>query len=172
MISTVAGNGMAGFSGDGAVATKAGLWSPASLAIDPSGNLFIADAFNNRVRKVSTNGVITTVAGNGQDGYSGDGGPATAASLSLPYGVVLDKAGNLFIADSNNNRIRRVDADGVITTLAGDGQADYAGDGGPATAARLYFPSGLALDAAGSLFISDSYNQRVRKITNAGRTAD
>jgi sugar lactone lactonase YvrE len=168
VISTVAGNGSYGFSGDGGLATNARLTSPSGVAVDAAGDLFIADTFNNRVRKVDPSGVISTVAGNGVPGYSGDGGPATSAALFQPFTVVVDGSGNLFIADSFNHRIRKVDPSGVITTVAGNGTAGYSGDGGPATAASLNYPYSVALDAAGDLFIADYFNDRVRKVNPSG----
>jgi sugar lactone lactonase YvrE len=155
IITTVAGNGVAGYSGDEAAATSARLSYPSGVAVDPSGNLFIADDDNERVRRVDTNGIITTVAGNGVAGYSGDGGAATSARLYNPSGVVVDGAGNLFITDENNSRIRKVTANGIITTLAGNGTADYAGDGGAANKSSLSYPRGVAVDASGNLFIAD-----------------
>jgi len=127
-------------------------------------NLYIADQGNNRVRKVS-GGVITTMAGNGTAGSSGDNGPATAAQLNSPAGIAVDAAGNLYIADIYNNRIRKV-SDGVITTVAGNGNLGLGGDNGPATGASLGFPQGVALDAVGNLYIADTYNNRIRSISN------
>jgi sugar lactone lactonase YvrE len=167
-ITTVAGNGLAGFSGDGGPATAASLADPFAVAVDVSGNLFIADRDNQRIRKVDIDGVITTVAGNGMAGFSGDGGSATAASLYFPFGVAVDDAGNLYIADRNNQRIRRVDPAGVITTVAGNGTAGFSGDGGPAFIAALSFPSGVAVDNAGNLYIADQNNQRIRRVDPAG----
>ncbi|MHB1953016.1 MAG: NHL domain-containing protein [Sulfobacillus sp.] len=170
IISTVAGNGTYGYSGDGGPATSAELWAPQGVAVDSAGNLYIADRFNQRIRKVTAStGIITTVAGNGASGYSGDGGPATSAKLAQPFGVAVDSAGNLYIADSYNNRIRKVSAiTGVITTVAGNGTYGYAGDNGPATSAELSYPQGVVLDSLGNLYIPDSYNQRIRKVsTNA-----
>ena len=164
VITTVAGNGTVGFSGDGGPATSASLNDPTGVAVDTSGNLFIAEHNNNRIRKVSVSGIVTTVAGNGADGFSGDGGPATSASLSHPYGVAVDTSGNLFISDSYNNRIRKVSASGVITTVAGGGTGGL-GDGGPATSAALYTPLGVVVDASGNLFIADSQNSRIRKVS-------
>ncbi len=166
IISTVAGNGTRTFAGDGYPATSATLNHPFGVALDAAGNLFIADAFNNRIRRVdATTAIISTVAGNGTRTFTGDGGPATSASLYRPFGVALDTAGNLFIADSINNRIRRVDATtGIISTVAGNGTNGFAGDGGPATSARLHRPFGVALDAAGNLFIADSSNYRIRRV--------
>jgi uncharacterized protein (TIGR03437 family) len=176
IISTVAGGGYSGL-GDGGLATSASLLAPASVAVDASGNLFIADTDHNRVRKVSGNGIITTVAGGGAFetdylgiSFSGDGGPATSASLYVPSGVAVDGSGNLFIADSGNNRIRKVSASGIITTVAGGVvyAYPYPGDGGPATSATLRGPEGVAVDASGNLFIADSYNGLIRKVSASG----
>ena len=169
VITTVAGLVPQGPQGDGGPATAARLDFPVGVALDGAGNLFIADASNGRVRRVDTvTGIITTVAGTGEQGFGGDGGPATAAQLAGPVGVALDGAGNLFIADSDNSRVRRVDAaTGVITTVAGGGEGGFRGDGGPATAARLWSPSGVTLDGAGNLFIADWSNHRVRRVDAA-----
>jgi sugar lactone lactonase YvrE len=167
IITTVAGGGTQGL-GDGGLATAAQLYNPWGVAVDSAGNLFIGDEGNNRVRKVTSGGVISTVAGIGSYGFSGDGGPATAAQLSYPGGVAVDSAGNLFIGDSSNNRVRKVTPGGVISTVAGNGTYGYSGDGGPATAAQLYHPSGVAVDTAGNLFIADYGNARVRKVTPGG----
>src|SRR5207249_1034730 len=145
-------------------ATTAEISYPWGVAIDGQGNLFIADAGNGRIRKLSTDGTITTVAGNGTRGYGGDGGPATSASFNIPKAVVVDSQGNLFIVDTDNNRIRKVSANGTITTVAGNGTQAYGGDGGPATSASLDYPEGIALDGLGDLFIADTANHRVRKI--------
>jgi uncharacterized protein (TIGR03437 family) len=168
IISTVAGNGQRGFSGDSGPATGARLGQPAGLAVDAAGNLYIADYGNQRIRRVSPAGIISTVAGNGQQGYSGDGGPATSASLQGPWGVAVDAAGNLYIADQFNDRIRRVSPSGIISTVAGNGQRGYSGDGGPATSAALSYPAHVAVDAAGNLFIADQENHRIRKVSAAG----
>jgi trimeric autotransporter adhesin len=167
IISTVAGNGTSGFSGDGSQATAAKLSQPAGVSVDYSGNLFIADSSNNRIRKVTTAGVISTVAGNGSWGYSGDGGPATTAQIGYPYGVAVDFSGNLYIADRYNYRIRKVTA-GTISTFAGNGNWGYSGDGGPATAAQIGAPYGVAVDYLGNLFIADTYNYSIRMVTAAG----
>ncbi|MDE0627264.1 MAG: SUMF1/EgtB/PvdO family nonheme iron enzyme [Bryobacterales bacterium] len=166
-ITTVAGNGTPGFSGDGGPATAAQL-RPRSVTLDSAGNLYVADYFDHRVRRVDLAGTITTVAGNGTRGFSGDGGPATAAQLSRPQCVALDSAGNLYIADYANHRVRRVDLAGTITSVAGDGTGGFSGDGGPATAAQLAFPSGLAVDRNSNLFIADYSNHRVRRVDLAG----
>ncbi len=164
VISTVAGNGTAGYSGDGGPAVSAELSSPSGVAVDTSGNIYIADDKNNCIRKVDASGVISTVAGNGTGGYSGDGGPASSAELSSPFGVAVDASGNIYIADDKNNRIRKVDASGVISTVAGNGTGGYSGDGGPATSAQLNSPSGLAVDSSGNIYIADTTNYRVREV--------
>jgi PKD repeat protein len=166
-ITTVAGTGVTGFSGDGGQATSAQITSPVGVAVDGQGNLYIADRDNNRIRKVS-GGIITTVAGTGVAGYSGDGGQATSAQIRSPYGIALDAQGNLYIADFNNNRVRKVTTAGVISTIAGTGVAGYSGDGGQATSAQLKGPVAVALDAQGNLYIADYSNYRVRKVTTAG----
>ena len=170
-ITTVAGNGYGsdggGFSGDGGAAISAELKLPYGVAVDTSGNFFIADSNNNRIRKVSANGIITTVAGNGIAGFAGDGGLATLASLSYPFGVAVDASGNLFIADSNNHLIRKVLTSGIITTVAGGGTVGL-GDGGPATSAIVADPLGIAVDAAGNLFIAEWEDNRIRKVSTSG----
>jgi len=167
-ITTVAGRGVAGFAGDGGPATAASLRTPSAVAADSVGNLYISDQGNARIRKVTPQGIITTIAGNGTAAFSGDGGPATSASLNSPQGLALDAAGNLYIADSENHRIRKVSPDGTITTAVGNGVARFSGDGGPATAASLSSPSGLALDASRNLYIADTSNQRIRKVSPDG----
>ena len=165
MITTVAGTGAAGFSGDGGPSVTADLNEPADLAVDTAGDVFFVDSANVRVREVSQ-GTIRTVAGNGLTGFAGDEGSATAAELSSPAGLAVDSSGDLYIADSGNERIRQVKG-AVITTVAGTGAAGFAGDGGPAGQARFRVPRGLALDSQGDLFVSDSFNARVREIFNA-----
>ncbi len=167
-ISTVAGTGTPGYSGDGGLATSAQLWQPSGVAVDSSGNIYIADYTNNRVRKVDASGNISTVAGTGTPGYSGDGGLATSAQLWQPSGVAVDSSGNIYIADYTNNRVRKVDASGNISTVAGTGVAGYSGDGGLATSAQLKNPNGLAVDSSGNIFISDQTNNRVRKVDASG----
>jgi uncharacterized protein (TIGR03437 family) len=169
MLTLFAGNGTAGFSGDGGPATSAQLSAPCGIAVDAAGNLYIPDPGNNRIRKFS-NGVITTVAGNGTSGYSGDNGPATSAELSGPGAVALDAAGNLYIADAGNKVIRKV-SNGVIATVAGGGsgctqQTDSLGDGCPATGAPLSDPTGVAVDTAGNVYIADANYSVVRKVSN------
>ncbi len=171
VITTVAGNGTAGFGGDGGLAVNAQLNGPSKVAVDATGNLFIADASNNRVRKVSVNGTITTIAGNGVAGFGGDGGLAVNAALNLPQGIALDGNGNLFIADPLNFRIRKVSPAGTITTVAGNGVGGFSGDGGLATAAQFAYPGDVAVDGAGNLFILDPYTQRVRRVSTSGIVA-
>jgi sugar lactone lactonase YvrE len=174
IIITVAGNGTAGYSGDNGSAVNAGLdltgyvglLGPTGVAVDGFGNLFVADPGNRRVRRVGTNGVIATVAGNGEQGYSGDGGPATNASMSDPVAVAVDGLGNLFIADYKASVIRKVDVNGLISTVAGNGISGFGGNGSPATNAELAYPEGLAVDAFGNLFETD--DSLVRKIDPQG----
>ena len=166
VINTIAGNGSQGYAGDGGPASAAQFSSPGGIAVDSSGNLYIADSNNNRVRKIS-GGTITTVAGNGTAGFSGDAGPATSAELSAPSGLALDTAGNLYIADYGNQRIRKVPTgviNGAIITVAGSGNAPGGtpGDNGPATSAQLAGPFGVAVDSTGNLYIADS--DRIRKV--------
>lgn len=166
IITTVAGNGTGAFSGDGGQATAAELYQPSGVVIDHSGNLYIADAKNNRIRKVVlSTGIISTVAGNGTAAYSGDGGQATAAELDYPQGLAVDDTGNIFITDWGNSCIRKVRIrTGVITTVAGNGNAAYMGDGGQATAAELNYPIDVKLDSIGNLYIADALNHRLRMV--------
>ena len=168
IIVTVGGNGTAGFTGDGGAATAAEMYQPTGVALDGSGNMYIVDMYNYRVRKISSAGVITTVAGNGTYGYSGDGGPATAAELYLPVAVTLDHSGNLYIADEGNNRIRKVTPSGIISTVAGTGTAGYSGDGGAATAAAINSPWAVAVDSTGNMIIADRANNRLRRVNTSG----
>jgi len=171
VLHTAAGNGRSGYSGDGGPAINASFNEPEGVAVDSAGSLYIADEGNNRIRKVTTDGIIHEFAGNGTLGYSGDGGPATSATLYYPHGLALDAAGNVYIADGGNNRIRKVTPNGIISTVAGNGSAGYSGDGGPAINASLYSPCCVALDSAGSLYVADSGNYRVRKVTPDGAIA-
>jgi DNA-binding beta-propeller fold protein YncE len=167
IISTIAGTGAQGYAGDGGAAIQAPLNNPFDLAFDPAGNLCFSDTFNHCVRRIDArSGIITTIAGTGERGFSGDGGAATRAQMNEPYGIVIDRSGNLYIADRLNRRVRRVDgASGVITTLAGDGSGKYSGDGGPSARAGLAEPNGLALDRDHRrLFIADVADHRVRVI--------
>ena len=164
IISTVAGNGEQGFAGDGGASTSALLDSPAGVAVDTSGNIYIADTHNNRIREVSS-GVIETIAGTGTAGFSGDGGAAASAALDYPTAVAVDAKGNVYIADTNNSRIREI-VGGVIGTIAGNGQQSYSGDGGPATAAGLDSPNGVAVDASFNFYVGDTHNQRVRVVAH------
>jgi hypothetical protein len=168
IIRTVAGNGLYDYSGDGGPATNAKLNYPYGVAVDASGNLFIADYGNNRIRKVNTNGIITTVAGNGQYGYSGDGGTATNAELEHPMSVVIDHWDNLFIVDADDLYVRKVNTNGIITTVAGNGQYGDSGDGGPATNATFGSLTSVAVDTYGNLFLADYYDQLIRKIDTNG----
>ena len=165
-ITAVAGTGVQGFSGEGGAAVSAQLDSPEGLALDGAGDLYIADTHNHRIRKVAAaTRIITTVAGTGAAGFSGDNGAATAAQLDLPTALALDAGGDLYLADSANHRIRRIDAvTGSITTVAGTGMQGYSGDNGPATAAVIDSPTGLAVDAAGNLYLADTHNQRIRRV--------
>ena len=208
VITTVAGNGEQGFSGDGGPANSASLDWPVCVAVDGSGNLYIADSDNNKIRRLDAStgvistvsgkggdgfssdgsgnlyivdsgnhnirrvdrdtGAVTAVAGNGSEGFSGDGGPATSASLNNPSGVATDGWGNVVIADFVNHRIRRVDgASGIITTVAGNGERGFSGDGGPATSASLYRPSGVGIDGSGNIYVADLFNHKVRHVDAA-----
>ena len=168
VITTFAGNGAAGFSGDGGPATGASLRNPTGVFADGLGNVFIADVGNQRIRKVDTAGNIATVAGNGTSGFSGDGGPATSASFFNPVRVIADAAGNLYIADQSNHRVRKVDSSGIVSTFAGSGSAGFSGDGSAATSAALNNPTALALNASGNLYISDQFNHRIRRVGTSG----
>ncbi len=167
-LTVVAGNGIPDFSGDGGPATSASLFFPVGVAIDSSGNLYIADSYNNKVRKVTANGIISTLAGNGRIGSSGDNGPAPSAELSYPCAVAADSSGNVYIADQANHRIRKVTPNGTITTFAGNGTNGALGDGGPATAAALDAPAGVAADLNGNVYIADEKFNRIRRVDKNG----
>jgi hypothetical protein len=166
IISTVAGSGAAAYAGDGGQATAASINGPIDLAFDKIGNMYIAEINSSVIRKIATTGIITTVTGGGTPGYSGDGGPATAAALAYPYALCLDTADNIYISDNANACIRKITAaTGIIETVAGCGVAGYAGDGGPATDAQIYNAGGVATDPAGNIYIADFGNNVVRKVT-------
>lgn len=167
IITTFAGNGTPGNSGDGGPATGAQLYYPSAVAADAAGNVYIADAINHRVRKVTPGGLIQPFAGNGMLGSSGDGGAALDATLNIPQGVAVDNAGNVYISDTGNNRIRKVTPDGKIAAFAGTGEESYGGDGGPAAQAKIIQPLQVSVDAAGNVYFADSGNLRVRKVTIA-----
>jgi sugar lactone lactonase YvrE len=169
VITTFAGNGSTGFVGDGGAAVSASLRGPNALAIDASGALLVCDAGNERVRRISA-GVIQTIAGNGTQGFAGDGGAATSAELDTPMGLAVGAGGQIYVADSHNNRIRLIAANGTISTFAGSGVQGYAGDGGAATAAELALPRGLMVTSAGAVIFADSNNQRIRMVTTNGTT--
>jgi uncharacterized protein (TIGR03437 family) len=170
LVVTAAGNGTPGDAGDGGPARLAELDKPSACARDSAGDLFIADTWSHLIRKVAPSGTISTVAGTGVLGFSGDEGPATAASIYAPRGVVVDDNGDIFIADTGNNRIRQVTPDGVIHTIAGQNAAGFAGDGGPAASAQLNAPGGLVLDGAGDLYFADTGNNRVRRLVPQAAT--
>ena len=169
IISTIAKWNGDGFGGDGGSALLGNFYGTRhGLAVDTHGNVYIADSYNRRVRKIDTNGILSTFAGNGTVGFSGDGGPATNAAINIPMAVVIDADGNLLLTDSQNQRIRRVAPDGIISTIAGTGEKGFAGDGGPAIAATLNTPTYLAINPAGELHFHDGERQRIRKVTRAG----
>jgi NHL repeat len=167
-VQRVAGTGSPGFSGDGGPASKAMLSRPADLRMDRAGNLFISDVHNHRVRKVDASGRITTVAGTGQPGFSPDGTLANQAQLNTPWGIGLDLRDRLLIGDGANHRVRRIEDDGRLVTLAGSGRQGYDGDGGPALKASLNYPEGLFVDQRGRLFIGDEWNNAVRVVDTDG----
>ena len=168
IITTIAGNGVDGYAGDGGAATSAELSGPEGITVDRNGNVYVSDTGNRRIRKIDVSGIITTFAGSGVDGYAGDGGAATAAELSVPKGITVDRSGNVYVADSGNYTVRRIDTGGIITTLVGNGTIGFSGDGGPAKAAQLNSPNGVAVDDAGNLYIADSGNDVLRKVDTAG----
>ncbi|MES2704184.1 MAG: T9SS type A sorting domain-containing protein [Bacteroidota bacterium] len=167
LIYTIAGTGVAGYSGDGGPATLAQVHDPQGIFWDQAGNVYFSDAWNHRVRKIATSGIITTVAGNGTATSGGDGGAATAAGVNHPSGVTADSLGNIYIAEMMGHRIRKVSPSGIITTIAGTGTLGYSGDGGPATAANIRFPKGVCLDRFGNILFADTDNLVIRKINIA-----
>jgi uncharacterized protein (TIGR03437 family) len=168
VIKTVVGTGTPGYGGDTGAATAALISSPYGVAVDSAGNVYFTDTRNMLVRKVSTSGTITKLAGSGVQGYGGDGGNAVDALLNIPTGIVVDSSGNVYVADTQNHRVRKITTDGKIATYAGTGEPNNTGDGGLATSATLYHPQALALDSIGNLYIGDTFNQKVRKVTPAG----
>jgi hypothetical protein len=168
VVTTVVGTSNAGFAGDGGQAIEAQLFNPCRVCIDSAGNWYISDRSNGRIRRVAPNGVITTVLGNGTQGYNGDGFIATAAELNNPEGVAVDAAGNVYVADWLNHRVRKLSTGGVVTTVAGTGTAGFSGDGGAATAAQLNGPIGVAVDGSGDLYIADFNNYRIRMVNSSG----
>ncbi|MGW6629474.1 RICIN domain-containing protein [Streptomyces anulatus] len=167
-ISTVAGTGVAGFKGDNEPAVAAQLNRPYGIAVDSAGSVYFSDHSNHRIRRVTTDGKINTVAG-AAAGFRGDAGPAVSAQLNGPREVAVDRAGAVYVADSSNHRVRKITADGQISTVAGTGSAGYGGDDGPATSAKLNTPLGVVVDSTGVLYISDYQNHRVRKVTPDGQ---
>ncbi|GJL79695.1 MAG: hypothetical protein NPINA01_26840 [Nitrospinaceae bacterium] len=168
IITTIAGNGTAGFSGDGGPALEASLNHPSGLTMDSKGNLYISDRSNDRIRVVSPKGIINTYAGIGRDGYAGDSGPAIKARIDKPFGLAIDKKDNLYIADRGNNRIRKVSPSGIITSVAGDGGFFFMGDNGPAYRASVAGPTGVAVDDEGNIYIADRNNNRIRMVDTLG----
>jgi sugar lactone lactonase YvrE len=168
IISTYAGTGTAGLAGDGAAATSALLDHPIGLALDSTGRLYIADTNNSQIRMVAADGTISTVAGTGVAGTVGDGGPAINALLNRPQGIAFDATGNLYIADTANHLIRKVTTDGTITTVAGNGNPAFSGDGGAAIQASLWYPKSVLVDSGQNLLIVDSFNSRIREVAPNG----
>ena len=165
IVNTIAGTGIAGYTGDGVQATTSEVSNPCDVVVDASGNIIFSDYNNNRIRKINTSGIIATIAGTGTYGFAGDGGPATAAQFKNPYGLALDDSGNLYVADCFNERVRKINPAGIITTIAGTGVSGFGGDGGPATAAVLYTPNYVSVDNVGNVYITDNQNHRIRKVT-------
>jgi len=170
IINTFAGTGVDGYSGNGGPATSAKFYQPSYVAADSFGNIIIDDANNARFRIVDPSGIVSLYAGNGVRGFSGDGGAATSAEFNNTVGAmaIVDDTGNVYISDNNNNRIRKITTSGIVTTIAGNGTAGFSGDGGAATSAELHTPSGLAIDAAGNIYVADYSNSRIRMINTSG----
>jgi trimeric autotransporter adhesin len=168
IINTIAGYGFAGNSGDGGPATAVEINYPYGLKLDATGNLIIAEYAGQVVREVNTSGIISTLAGNGVQGFWGDGGPATAAEFYNVCDMALDNSGNIYITDERNNRIRKVNTSGIITTIAGNGVYGFAGDGGAAISSEMAWPAGICLDTAGNIYIADYFNSAIRKINTSG----
>ena len=168
-IHTIAGTGRPGHSGDGGPASEARFSFPSGVAVDKAGNVYVADFFSQRIRRVDTAGTIDTIAGIGEPGYGGDDGPAVEARLSFPSGVAADHAGNLYVTDTGNHRVRRIDTQGTITTIAGTGEPGYGGDGGPAVEAQLVNPKGIAVDGSGNLYFAGYLNFEVRRVDAKGK---
>jgi DNA-binding beta-propeller fold protein YncE len=166
-LTVVAGTGAGGFSGDGIPAAKARLFAPHAVAVDAAGNVLVADTYNHRIRRIDGKGIITTVAGSGRGAYAGDSGPAAKASLNNPQGIAPGRDGSLYIADTYNHVVRRVDPKGIISTFAGTA-AGLAGDGGPANCAQLSLPTDVAVGPDGTVYISDAGNNRIRRVDPAG----
>ena len=169
IITTVAGTpGVSGFSGDGGAATSAKLNNPRGVTVDSQGNLYISDSQNHRIRKVDTNGAISTLAGDGSEAHAGDGGASTSAKINFPYQITVDPSDNVYFADYSNQRIRKIDTNGTITTVAGNGTRGYEGDGNQATSAQINNPLGVTVDASGNLYIADTGNHVIRKVDTSG----
>jgi sugar lactone lactonase YvrE len=164
IITTIAGNGNAGYSGDGGLATAAEINSPSGIALDVNGNIYFTEFNNHVLRKIDNQGIISTVAGNGQSGCSADPGTVSSCKLSFPHGVTIDLSGNIYIVDAGNHKIRRISSTGSICTIAGKGTAGFTGDGGQAQAAELSWPHGVAVDNSGNIYITDMNNHRIRKV--------
>jgi hypothetical protein len=168
IITAVAGTGTSGFSGDGGAATAAKLNFPIAIALDASGNIYISDYYNSRIRKINTSGIISTIAGTGTQGHTGDGGLATAAQIRYPRGLTVSPSGDLVFAEEFGHTIRKINSSGIISTIAGTGVGGFSGDGGAATAAQLYYPQNPSYDSNGNLYIADYTNNRIRKIDGSG----
>jgi trimeric autotransporter adhesin len=168
IISTIAGTGSTGFSGDNGIATLANIGSCVGIVVDKTGDIYIDDGDYDRIRKISNSGIITTVAGNGFSVHSGDNGPATSSSLMEPNGLALDGSGNLYFAEYSGSCIRKISTSGIITTVVGTGTAGYSGDGRPATSAELYYPTGVSIDNGGNFYISDGTSSVIRKVDPSG----